>query len=142
MNARPDITYDRIEVGACYADREREVSASLIRAYAEAIESDNGRYQSAGTGKPGQIAPPSLLAMWTPPRVSFTEWTVPPGGIHTEQQWESLRAVRAGEVLRQRIVAREKYIRDGKNYVVYESTFESRDGELVARGIMSLIWPK
>jgi hypothetical protein len=142
MTSRSELTYDRIEVGACYADREVTISSALIAAYRGAIESDDERCRPNGAGEDDQVAPPSLPVIWTPPRVSFSSWTVPPGGIHTAQRWENRRALCAGEVLRERIFASEKYARDGKNYVVFEAKFEDRAGELVARGSMSLIWPK
>ena len=132
---QPELTFDRIEVGACYADRQVTVSPALITAYCSAIETTDSPRGS-------QTVPPSLPVIWTPPRVSFAEGTVPPGGIHTAQRWESHRPIGAGESLQQRIVAQQKYTRDGKNYVVFESSFVDLTGKLVARGVMTLIWAK
>lgn len=140
MMTRPELVYDRIEIGVCYADRKVMISSGLIADYCEAIGTRRESYSSAAPG--GQIAPPSLPVMWTTPRVSFTDWTVPQGGIQTGQSWEVYRQIHAGEVLRERVVAREKYIRNDKNYVVYEATFEDATGKLVSRGLMSLIVPK
>jgi hypothetical protein len=138
-----ELTFERIEVGACYADRQITVSPELIAAYCGAIESGGNRYDPADAARRGpQVPPPSLPVIWTPPRVSFAEGTVPPGGIHTAQRWENHRPIEAGESLRLRIVAQQKYARDGKNYVVLESSFEDLEGELVARGVMTLIWPR
>jgi hypothetical protein len=143
METRPELVYDVIEVGTCYADRKVTISSELIAEYCDAIESDNERYHPNGSAKCNiQITPPSLPVMWTTPRASFANWTVPTGGIHTGQRWEVYRPIRAGEMLRERVVAVEKYTRNEKKYVVYEATFEDANGELVSRGTMSLIWPR
>jgi hypothetical protein len=140
---RPELTFDRIVVGACYAERQVEISRELILAYCEAVGAGTERYRPAGdeTHKV-TIAPPSLPVIWTPPRVSFTDWDIPPGGIHTTERWENCRPIRTGETLQCRIVAQDKHTRDGKNHVVFEATFTSSAGELVARGLMSVIWQK
>lgn len=141
--ARPELTFAKLAVGACYADQEVTVSAELVAGYRKAIGADETDHFEAETaGREVETAPPTLPIIWTPPRVGFADWTVPPGGIHTAERWEIIRPVRVGEVLHERISAQEKYTRNDKNYVVFEATFEDADSQLVARGVMTLIWPK
>jgi len=141
---RPELTFDQLNVGQCYVDRHIAVTAEIVDAYCAAIGTANPLYRDRGAtqGVAESIAPPSLLTMWTPPRVCFDDWRIPQGGIHTSQEWESRRPVRPGEVLRQRVHARDKYLRNERRYVVLETRFENASGELVAKGSMTLIWQK
>ena len=125
---RPLLTFDRITVGETYGDREIDVSAEMVAAYASAVGA--------------QSAPAYLMAAsWTVPRVSFSQWTVPPGGIHARQTWQGYQRISAGATLRLRITAKEKYHAKSRPYVVFESVIESADGVRLASGEMTLLWP-
>jgi len=128
-DARPELTYDRIAVGEIYAEREIEVSSAAADAYAVAVGAKD--------------SPAFLLAAsWTVPRVSFSRWRVPPGGIHARQTWQSFRRVAPTAKVRLRTTAKEKFEVKARPYVVFESVLEDETGEPLARGEMTVLWPK
>lgn len=125
---RPLLTFDRITIGETYADREIDVSAAMVAAYATAVGA--------------QSAPAYLMAAsWTVPRVSFSHWTVPAGGIHARQTWQGHQRIAAGSRVRVRTTAKEKYHSKSRPYVVFESVIEAAGGVQLARGEMTILWP-
>jgi hypothetical protein len=124
----PELTYDRIAPGDIYAEREIDVSPEAVAAYAAAVGAKE--------------APAFLMAAsWTVPRVSFSKWRVPPGGIHARQTWQNFRPIRRGKV-RLRTTAREKFQSKSRPYVVFESVIEDGAGVLLAKGEMTILWPR
>ena len=111
---RPLLTFDRIAIGETYADREIEVTSDMVAAYASAAGAHS--------------APAYLMAAsWTVPRVSFSQWTVPAGGIHARQTWQGHQRVAVGSRVRVRTTAKEKYHSRSRPYVVFESMIEAAD---------------
>ena len=127
--ALPELTYDRIAVGEIYAEREIDVSPDAAAAYASAV---------------GAEEVPAFLtaASWTVPRVSFSKWRVPPGGIHARQTWQSSRPIVPGSRVRLRTTAKEKFESRSRPYVVFESVIEDGAGLLLASGEMTILWPR
>ncbi len=126
--ARPELSYDRIVVGEVYAERDIELSPQAVAAYAGAV---------GATGSQAWLMP----ASWTIPRVAFTRWRVPPGGIHARQSWRALRAFPAAGRVRVRTLAKEKYHAKSRPYVTFESVVEDAAGTVIARGEMTILWP-
>lgn len=125
---RPRLTFERIAAGEVYADREIELTQQMVADYAAAV---------------GAINPPAFLmaASWTVPRVSFTRWQVPPGGIHARQSWRAYHALPGAGKLRVRTAAKDKYYAKGRPYVVFESVVVNEDGLVLGRGEMTILWP-
>lgn len=141
--SRPALTFERLEVGQVYSDRTVTVSAEVVRGYCTALGTHHPVYRGreGDSGGSGALAPPTLAAMWTPPRVCFEGWTIPQGGVHTAQDWQSLLPVHVGETLRQRVTVSEVFRREERRYVVFDATFENNAGAVVARGRMTVLWP-
>ncbi|MBI3372606.1 MAG: hypothetical protein HY017_12750 [Betaproteobacteria bacterium] len=131
----PELSFERIVPGEVYAEREFDVSRAEAAAYASAL--------AEGTGiAPDPAGIPFLMAAsWTVPRVSFSDWRVPPGAIHARQTWSGLEAVRPGTRVRVRTTAKETYRAKGRPYVVFESVVEDLEGVPLARGEMTILWP-
>ena len=127
------LTYDRIEVGIEYSRREYAITTELVSAYAVAMGATGGEVAKAAA---------TLPAMWTPPRICFENWEIPVGGIHTEQEWISYAACTAGDVLRLRVTAVDKFIRENRQVVVFGSVFDDQNGRKIAEGRMTIIWPR
>lgn len=127
--ALPELTYDRIVPGEIYAEREIEVSPEAVAAFAAAVGAKE--------------APAFLMAAsWTVPRVSFSKWRVPPGGIHARQTWQGSRPLVLGSKVRLRTTAKEKFHSKSRPYVVFESVIEDGAGLLLASGEMTILWPR
>jgi len=125
----PELTFDCIVVGETYAERDIDVTDEMVAAYASAV---------------GAKAPPAYLmaASWSVPRVSFLKWQVPAGGIHARQTWQSFRTIPSGGRVRLRTTAREKFHSKSRPYVVFESVIEDHAGGVLARGEMTILWPR
>ena len=134
-DALAELTFERIVPGVVYAEREFEVSRAGVTAYASALAEGTGIAADA-TGIPFMMA-----ASWTIPRVSFSAWRVPPGGIHVRQTWSGLQSVRPGTRVRVCTTAKETYHAKGRPYVVFESVVEDLAGVPLARGEMTILWP-
>lgn len=127
--ALPELTYDRIVPGEIYAEREIDVSPEAAAAYAAAV---------------GAKEVPAFLmaASWTVPRVSFSKWRVPPGGIHARQTWQGSRPIVPGSRVRLRTTAKEKFHSKSRPYVVFESVIEDVSGAVLGTGEMTILWPR
>lgn len=110
-----ELTFDRIVEGEVYAERDIEVVPSM-----------QGFLMAAG---------------WAVPRVAFTGWQVPAGGIHARQTWECFSRLDRGMV-RLKTTAKRKYRSKERPYVVFESTLSDGAGKLLGRGEMTILWPK
>jgi hypothetical protein len=111
---KQELTFERIVEGEVYADRDIDVLPAM-----------HGFLQAAS---------------WTVPRVAFTDWQVPAGGIHARQTWEKIHELPSPSV-RLKIVAVRKYVSKDRPYVVFESTLSDRAGKLLGRGEMTILWP-
>jgi len=125
----PELTYDRIRVGEVYAERDVDIRPPAVAAYAAAV---------------GAKSCPAFLmaASWTVPRVSFTKWRVPGGGLHARQTWQGFHPMPVEGRIRLRTTAREKYHAKARPYVIFESVIEDLSGVVLARGEMTVLWPK
>ena len=132
-----DLTFDGMVVGDVLVDSTITVTAELIAEFRRSITTDTA---SSGAVDDG-IAPPTMAAMWTVPRVMFREWNVPVGGIHARQRWQCGRPIRAGSVLHVHISLKEKYVRKERPWVIFESRLSDSEGAEVACGEMTVVWP-
>ena len=142
---RAELTFDKLNVGQVYADRLFNVTPDLIKAYCLAIGTNNPVYEKGESAQAlfhGPIAPPTLPVMWTPPRVCVQDWIIPAGGIHIAQEWESLDTVRPGDILHEKIYVKKTFVRNSRRYVVFEAIFQRMSQEVVAKGRMTVLWPK
>lgn len=112
---KQELTFERIIEGEVYADRDILVVPAM-----------HGFLQAAS---------------WTVPRVAFTDWQVPPGGIHARQTWECVSELDI-ETAHLKIIAIKKYFAKERPYVVFESTLTDEAGMLLGRGEMTILWPK
>jgi len=141
----PSLTFEALEIGHRYADYELPVSPETIEAYCRALGSDVAVYRSGPEAERwfrGAIAPPTLPAMVTPPRVSFSGWRIPTGAVHVAQEWESLGPIRPGDRLRLQTLLADKTLIDGRQHVVLDTSVRAASGDHVARGRMTLLWPR
>ena len=132
----PELSFERIVPGEVYAEREIEVSRAEAAAYAGALA------EGTGIAPDAEGIPFLMAASWTIPRVAFSSWRVPPGGLHARQTWSGLKALRPGTRVRVRTSAKETYRAKGRAYVVFESVVEDLEGVPLARGEMTILWPE
>lgn len=138
----PELTFDVMVEDQIYARRRYDVTAALIDAYSAAIGAPHRTVTLRDGGASVQLAPPTLPAMWTPPRICCDRWRIPVGGIHTRQEWQSLAPVTVGTVLDLELRLARKWVERERPFVLFESRFRNAAGALVALGRMTVLWPK
>lgn len=138
----PELTFDVLTQGHIYARRRYDITADLIDAYSMAIGAPRRIVARPHSEAGAQLAPPTLPAMWTPPRICCDRWRIPVGGIHTRQEWQSLAPVFAGTVLDLELELVRKWIERERRFVLFESRFRDASSALVACGRMTVLWPK
>lgn len=86
------------------------------------------------------LAPTMLAGVYT--RSAIAALKGPPGGVHAKQRFRFVRPVRVGDRLTTTLEIREKYAKNGRNYVVSRLETRAADGELVTEGQVTAIWGK
>ena len=93
---------------------------------------------SDGDTADSEVAPPTLAAVYIRPAQNALKG--PPGGIHAKQQFDFFAVVRIGDTLDTVLEVRELYERNGKKYVVSETTSRNQLGTIVCKGLITQVW--
>jgi len=118
------------------------VTQHAIKAYAEAVENNNPVYfskdDSAKLGFSNVIAPASFLGQYNQIKtaVGIAGW-VPPGAVHTKQEFQFMGVVQAGDHLQTSIETINKVDNKGREYLEYATTVTNQKGEIVCKGVMT-----
>jgi hypothetical protein len=124
---RPAVPFERIEPGEPVGTLEYELSEDFV-----------GRHLRATQQEPyddPSIAPISILAA---EGVNLADrfWDISES-VHAGQQLEVLALPRLGDVLTVTGVARDKFVKKGRRYVVAETNTRNARGEPIARGVVT-----
>jgi acyl dehydratase len=124
---RPAVPFERIEPGEPVGTFEYELSEDFVGRHLRATGQQP-------YGDPG-IAPISILAA---DGVNLADrfWDISES-VHAGQQLEVLALPRVGDVLTVTGVARDKFVKRGRRYVVAETTTQNARGEPIARGVVT-----
>jgi acyl dehydratase len=124
---RPAVPFDRIEPGDSVGSFEYELTPEFVERHLQATEQEPYADPS--------IAPISILAA---EGVNLADrfWDISES-IHAGQQLEVLGLPRVGDVLTVTGVARQKFVKRGRRYVVADTTTRSARGDPVARGVLT-----
>jgi acyl dehydratase len=124
---RPTIPFQRIEPGEPVGSLEYELSPEFIERHLRAT----GQEPYADPS----IAPISILAA---EGVNLADrfWDISES-VHAGQQLEVLALPRVGDVLSVTGVARDKFVKRGRRYVVAETNTRNARGEPIARGVVT-----
>ena len=128
--------YADLHVGARFPEQPAryDVTAHAVADYRSiALESP-----SDGDTADSEVAPPTLAAVYIRPAQNALKG--PPGGIHAKQQFDFFAAVRIGDTLDTVLEVRELYERNGKKYVVSETTSRNQQGTIVCKGLITQVW--
>ncbi len=130
--------YDDLHPGAVFPDQPVafQVTADVVASY-RAIAQRSLQGADAGPAEPDGV-PPMLAALYI--RGAQNALRGPPGGIHAKQHFTFMRPVRVGETLYTSLRIAEKYERNGRRYVVSDTTTRDAAGAEVTRGRMTAIW--
>jgi len=114
------------------------VTPEVIAAYDEI--STSSMTVSGGRTRGRGIASPMLAALYI--RGAQNGLKGPPGGIHAKQHFTFLMPVVAGDELFTVLAIKEKFEKNGRNFLVCETETKNQRGDRVAVGRITSIWGK
>ena len=122
---------DDIYVGRDDGGREVEVSAELVRHYAESVGDHNPWYFGESPFG-GPVAPALILHSEVYRDLS---WYLPNmyGNLHAKQEWELFHPIMVGDTVTTRSLIVDRYIKRDRDYVVKEVTCFGPDGRVLCR---------
>jgi acyl dehydratase len=119
--------------------RRFELDAGTIRDYVAAVDDGSPVQVDADGGAP--LAPPMAVAALML-RGVVNDLALPGGTLHTGQEMEFLRTVRAGDELDCTATVAQSSVRGGRRFVVFRLAVENGDGQTVLNGTSTLMVPE
>ena len=141
-------TWDEVEMGKVYeGEREFEITLEDIKAYNEAIEDDNPLFNDEEYARNAPygnlIAHPLFcvpIAFWCIGKGPGS-WIRSPGAVNPGQKIEFYEPFRPGEVISLKLESCDRWIKRGRHYLTYKSSYYNQDGRLKAIWYCTLILP-
>ncbi len=123
---------DDVYVGLGYDARQVEITADLVRHYAESVGDQNPWY-FGDSPFGGPVAPALVLHSEVYRDLS---WYLPNiyGNLHAKQEWELFHPIMVGDTVTTRSLIVDRYIKRDREYVVKEVTCFGSDGRILNRG--------
>jgi hypothetical protein len=125
----PRARYEDIEVGRLLDEMEWVVTDDMIDAQC-AIDADYAVWYSLDSPWGGRIAPPQIS--YRPPRWLLSR-TYNVRGLFYKWEMENVRAIRPGATLRVSARIADKYVKNEREFVVYEAQATDLEGQVVFR---------
>jgi 3-hydroxybutyryl-CoA dehydratase len=140
-----EFVIDEMEVGHIFSPLVFPIDEELITKYADTagdrdpVHRDPSCARSAGYR--GIVAPPTIAALFVL-KAYRTDSVPPPGGIHFRQRFKFHHPIVAGDVLSVQASVVDKYVNNGRRFLVIESTARNQDGVRVAWSESTSFWPE
>ena len=128
-NHGPRAQFDDIEVGRLLGEMEWVVTEEMIDTQC-ALDADYDVWYSLSSPWGGRIAPPQIS--YRPPRWLLSR-TYNVRGLFYRWEMENVRPIRAGVTLRVTARIADKYVKNEREFVVYESEAVDPEGNVVFR---------
>ena len=143
-----ELTYDDVKVGQELPSITYELTLEKVSWYLEEAEEANPVYSNPElahrSGLGGPVSPPMICCMYAaPPEImAAMGYQFPAHTIHASGDYTFVKPARPGDVITSRAKIRDKYIKNGKKYVVMEVNSFNQNGELILVNIHTNVWPK
>jgi acyl dehydratase len=125
----PRARFEDIEVGRELGEMEWVVTAEMIDTQC-ALDADFDWWYSVDSPWGGRVAPPQIS--YRPPRWLLSR-TFNVRGLFYRWEMENVRPIRAGVTLKVKARISDKYVRNEREFIVYEAEATDPDGEVVFR---------
>ena len=126
----------KLAPGDIVSRRRFELDADTIRDYVAAVD-DGSSVQDGGA----PLAPPMAVAALML-RGVVSDLELPGGTLHTGQELEFARTVRAGDELDCTATVAQSSVRGGRRFVVFRLTVGNGQGQTVLTGTSTLMVPE
>ncbi|MBS0320773.1 MAG: hypothetical protein JSR18_09550 [Proteobacteria bacterium] len=121
--------FDEIEVGRVLGEMEWTVTEAMIDTQC-ALDADYALWYSVDSPWGGRVAPPQIS--YRPPRWLLSRaYNV--RGLFYRWEMENIRPIRPGVPLRVTATVADKYVRNDREFIVFEASATDPDGALVFR---------
>ena len=126
---KPEFNWESIEIGKVVGEREITVSQEMVAAHLEGVDAERDWYEKDSPFG-GPIAPPMIFINDVLQIIdeNFQRF----GTIHARAGYQFHRPARVGERVHQRVIFKERYIKRGKGWVVWEMEVTGEGGDSVA----------
>jgi acyl dehydratase len=139
------LTIDEIEVGHTFSPLVFTVDQELIAKYVDTVEDRDPLHRAPSCaqslGYSGVVAPPTIAALYVL-KAYRTDWAPPSGGVHLRQRFRFYRPIVAGDVLNVRARVVDNSVRNGKRFLVIESSAQNQDGAQTVWSETTSFWPE
>lgn len=132
--------YADLVPGTDYGTASYAITAEEIAEWRQALGPLDCSPGCPGPPDDASIAPPALALVWFLKAYEGTFPDRPRGSIHARQELRFGVPARLGEVVRTRVVLREKYLKRDRKYAVFEMTSTNPEGQVVVTGQWTSIW--
>ncbi len=122
-----NLVYEEIEVGEDLGPYRHPLTQQLVQKYCVAVDSTYP-WQILENSTPIPIIPPTLIGNLSF-RLLETKFYRQPGTIHASQEMKFFHPIRLARKLFSRGKILDKYIKRGKQWIVYEAYFYHEDGQ-------------
>ncbi len=126
-----DLDYDVVEVGEEFGPLEHSLDAGIMEKYLKGSENQHPWHRDDSPFG-AAIAPPGMLGNLTL-RLFDTKYFLKMGTLHAKQELEFYNPVRLDRKLISRGTVTDKYIRRGREWIVFEAEFSDEEGTRIAR---------
>ena len=136
---KPELLYVDLHTGRRFRPLIYPVTETLVEAYMDTVGDRDPLYQSDA---PMPLAPPGLAAIYA--RLSYLQdWTMPPGGILTKQEFEFTGRIGIGDTLTVTAEVAESYTDDrNRKRVTFHIEAVNQDNLHISEVRLSALWPK
>ena len=134
-------SFAALEVGEDLGSVVHDVTPELVRDYAESTGDTHGWHTGGDSPFGEAVAHPALATIFSTRLLVHSGYEHSSGGIHAKQEYEFLAPMRIGARVTTRGTVTEKYIRNGRNYIVYETCSVDELGVDLARCVVTIIVP-
>jgi 3-hydroxybutyryl-CoA dehydratase len=134
-----NLVYEEIEVGEDLGLYEHPLTKQLVQKYRAAVESTYP-WQILKNSTPIPLVPPTLIGNLSF-RLLETKFYRQPGTIHASQEMKFFHPIRLDRRLFSKGKILDKYIKRGKQWVVYEAYFYHEDDQELAYSRITEVLP-
>jgi acyl dehydratase len=141
----PELLYKDLEPGREFPPMEFRITEELVARYREAIGESSPLYESDAAardvGLEGRLAPVGLWGVWG--RAAYLQdHQMPGGGVLAGEDVVYVRPARVGDVLAVQARVVERYVKNERRRVLFETTAHDQSGALCGVVRIAAIWPK
>lgn len=138
-----EFALDDIRVGHTFAPLTYAIDQELIQKYVDTVGDEDPLHRDFSyaqrEGYRGIVAPPTIAALYVL-KAYRTDAAPPEGGVHVRQRFKFHRPILAGDVLHIQAKVTDKYVRQGKTFLVIESVAKNQDGDDVVWSESTSFW--